>query len=74
MKFNIGDIIKLNSKHPFYYELKKHTGMVVKIYDDNSDDKELNLTNHGLIKILINNRYVNVEKHQIYIPKKFKKI
>jgi len=70
LQFKVGNVIKLNSKHPFYYELKKFTGMVVKIYDN----EELDLINYGLIKILINNKYINVEEHQIYIPKKFKNI
>lgn len=67
-EFNIGDIVKLNKKHPFYSELKKHVGIIITINLDPND-----LVNFELIKILINNRFINVEFEQIYIPKKYKK-
>lgn len=67
-EFSVGDIVKLNNKHPLYSELKTYLGIIININLDTND-----LINFELIKVLINNRYINVEFDQIYIPKKYKK-
>lgn len=67
-KFKIGDIVKLYYRHALFHELKNYYGIIIYLNTDEDD-----LLNYGLIKIYINNRIINVEEEQIYIPKKFKK-